>query len=285
MSKTVALHGDMLSWLLNPVNFAANLVKVEGGAVTLDDWQKSFLLDESKFISILKSRRVGGSWVMTLKMFIRSQLQRNYSGTFISLNLEEAKGKIEYADAMYESIPKRFKKKRVGRSKTELVFEDAYGNRSVLRSLASKAPRGKGGDVGISELPHCRAAREIYEGALHVTSRSASHSLVIESSPLGKSGIFHDISKGKLENFNLYSIPWWECSSLCVDINRAKREAPKLVTAKRVKSFGTPSMLAIYSSMPEPAFRQESELQFLDSESSVFTVELLHENATPSFGV
>lgn len=275
---------QLLEWLSRPVNYAESLLRASGEPVKLDPWQRTFLSDESKFINILKSRRVGGSWAMTLKMFIRAQLAGSYSGTFVSMNLEEAKGRIEYADQMYESLPKRFRKKRVARSRTELVFEDARGNRSVLRSLASRAPRGKGGDIGISELPHCLNAREIYEGALHVTSRSLRHNLAIESTPLGKRGIFFDICRGKFPQFKLYEIPWWHCKSLCSDIDRAMREADDLTTRERVQNFGSDSMRAIHASMSEDAFRQESELAFIETADCVFPMELLKKNCTASFG-
>ncbi|GMT42512.1 MAG: hypothetical protein IEMM0002_0923 [bacterium] len=283
-AASVPMAAQLLEWLSEPVNFAENLVTVDGGPVTLDPWQRDYLQDECKFINILKSRRVGGSWAMTLKMFIRSQLLGDYSGTFISMNLEEAVGRIEYAERMYESLPRRFKKKRVTRSKTELVFEDFRGRRAVLRSLASRAPRGKGGDVGISELPHCRDAQKIYEGALHVTSRSQRHMLTIESTPFGKCGIFHDVCKGKFPQFKRYEIPWWHCSVLCNDVERAMREAPMLATQKRVENFGTPSIRAIFDSMPIAAFRQESELAFIESDAAAFSMELLEKNCIADFG-
>ncbi len=277
-------EGSLLDWLMNPVNYAQNLVSVDGKSVRLDEWQARYLRDESKFINILKSRRVGGSWVMTLKMFIRSQLAGEYRGTFISMNLEEATGKIEYADRLFESLPRRFKKKRIARSKTEIVFEDSMGRRAILKSLASKAPRGKGGDVGISELPHCRNSREIYEGALHVTSRSTDDRLTIESTPMGKGGVFYDISKGKMPHFTLYEVPWWHSNALCADVKRATEEAPILSTRRRVESFGTPSMRAIFASMDEAAFRQESELEFVEAEECAFPIELLHKNSSAAFG-
>jgi phage FluMu gp28-like protein len=275
---------QLLEWLSRPVNYAENLIRVAGGPVRLDPWQNRFLRDDSKFINILKSRRVGGSWVMTLKMFISAQLTAGYSGTFVSMNLEEAKGRIEYADQMYESLPRRFRKKRVARSRTELVFEDSRGRRSVLRSLASRAPRGKGGDVCISELPHCLNSREIYEGALHVTSRSVHHNLTIESTPLGKRGVFYDICRGKFPQFTLYEVPWWHCGALCTDIERALKEAPELSTRERVDGFGTPSMRAIFASMTEDGFRQESELAFIETADCVFPMELLEKNCTAAFG-
>lgn len=278
-------RSELLAWLIRPENFASSLVKVNGTPLALDAWQAGFLRDDSKLISMLKARRIGGSFIMTLKMFIRSQLERCYSGTFISMNLEEAKGKIEYADAMYDSLPRRFRKKRIARSRTELVFADAKGNRSVLRSLASKAPRGRGGDVGISELPHCRNSREIYEGALHVTSRSQGDRLVIESTPLGNTGIFYDIAQRGYADFSLYEVPWWMSSALCADVKRAEKEAPNLSTRERVEGFGTPSMRAIFKAMPEAAFQQESELKFIGSGDSVFSIDSIQKNSTPDFGV
>ncbi len=276
--------GELFDWLARPENYAENLLTAENAPLRLDPWQKEYLTDNSKFINILKSRRVGGSWAMTLKMFIRSQLSPNYSGTFISLNLEEATGKIEYANKMYESLPPRFRKKRVINARTELAFEDARGRRSTLKSIASRAPRGKGGDVGISELPHCTDQQKIYEGALHVTSRSASHQLTIESTPMGKTGIYFDVCRGAYPLFKRYEIPWWHCSALCADIARAREEAPNLSTRKRVESFGTPSLRAIYASMPEDVFRQESELAFIEAEESAFPAELVRKNCTESFG-
>ena len=281
---------QLLEWLSHPVNYAESLLRASGTDASgtelkLDPWQRRFLSDDSKFINILKGRRVGGSWVMTLKIFIRAQLAGSYSATFVSMNLEEAKGRIEYADQMYESLPKRFRKKRVARSQTELVFEDARGRRSVLRSLASRAPRGRGGDIGISELPHCLNAREIYEGALHVTSRSVHHNLTIESTPLGKRGIFYDICRGKFPQFKLYEVPWWHCNALCVDVDTAAREAGALATRERVQIFGSDSMRAIYASMSEDAFRQESELGFMETADCVFPMTLLKKNCSAAFGV
>ena len=275
---------QLLEWLSRPVNYAESLLRASGQPIMLDAWQRNFLSDESKFINILKSRRVGGSWAMTLKMFIRAQLAGSYSGTFVSMNLEEAKGRIEYADQMYDSLPKRFRKRRVSRSRTELVFEDARGRRSVLRSLASRSPRGRGGDVGISELPHCLNASEIYEGALHVTSRSVHHNLTIESTPLGKRGIFYDICAGKFAQFKLYEVPWWHCNALCIDVDKAVEKANELTTSERVQTFGSQSMRAIHASMSEDAFRQESELAFMESADCLFSMELLKKNCSASFG-
>jgi len=275
---------QLLEWLARPENYAENLITEGNAPLRLDPWQREYLMDGDKFINILKSRRVGGSWAMTLKMFVRSQLASTYSGTFISLNLEEAAGKIEYACRMYDSLPPRFRKKRVIRTRTELAFEDARGGRSTLKSIASRAPRGKGGDVGISELPHCINAQDIYEGALHVTSRHASHQLTVESTPLGKGGIFFDICRGAFPLFRRYEIPWWHCSALCTDIARAREEAPQLSTRQRVESFGTPSMRAIHASMPEDAFRRESELAFMESEEAAFPADMVRANCTPAFG-
>lgn len=274
----------ILKFLADPANFAETMLKVDDRQVKLDPWQTDYLLSGSKLTSLLKSRRVGGSWIMSLKMFIRSQMIPRYSGTFISLNREEARGKIDYADELHDSLPSSWKLKRIARSRDEIAFVDYNGRRSVLRSLAAKAPRGRGGDVGISELPHCMNANDIYEGALHVTARNADDQLTIESTPLGKNGIFHDISTGKYSQFKRLEIPWWISSALCVDIKSAEKEAPLLVTKDRVAKFGTETLQTIYASMPERSFRRESELEFSEMEDCAFPIDLLMSCSESEFG-
>ena len=220
---------------------------------------------------------------MTAKMFIRSQIMPRYSGVFVSMNREEARTKIDYADELYDSLPTRWKTKRVARSKDEIAFVDKAGRRSTLRSLAGKAPRGRGGDVGISELPHCISSKSIYEGALHVTARSENDHLTVESTPLGERGVFHDLSTGRYPEFLRYEVPWWLSSALCNDIETATRMAPAMPTGDRVEKFGAKALQSIYASMPEPAFRQESELEFIDLESTAFPVEMIIECAQKDF--
>ncbi|VAX15345.1 hypothetical protein MNBD_NITROSPINAE04-1951 [hydrothermal vent metagenome] len=274
----------LLDFLADPSNFTEAMLKVDDAPVRLDPWQKSYLSAGAKLTSILKARRVGGSWIMTAKMFIRSQTIPRYSGVFVSMNREEARGKIDYADELYDSLPSRWRLKRVTRSRDEISFTDSSGRRSTLRSLAAKAPRGRGGDVGISELPHCLNSKAIYEGALHVTARSDDHRLTIESTPLGKGGVFHDISRGAYPLFQRYEVPWWLSSALCVDVETASIEAKSMTTASRVERFGVETFKTIYASMPEKAFRQESELEFVEMENAAFPMELLMACAEAEYG-
>ncbi len=274
----------LLAWLADPAIFAESLFTVDGAPVRLDPWQADYLSNGSRFNVILKSRRVGGSWVMTARMFTRSQIAPRYSGVFVSMNREEARGKIDYADELHESLPLRWRLKRISRSKDEIAFVDSAGRRSVLRSLAAKAPRGRGGDVGISELPHCLNSRLIYEGALHVTARKESHQLTVESTPLGKGGPFFDLCRGRYAEFRRYDVPWWLCSALCLNVEKAAIEAPAMTTGGRVEKFGMPGLKSIYASMPEPAFRQESELEFTEMENAAFPMELLLACSEPEFG-
>ncbi len=275
---------EIFNFLLSPKNFAETMLKVDDRYVKLDPWQVEYLASRRKLTSILKSRRVGGSWIMSVKMFLRSQMIPRYSGTFISLNREEARGKIDYADELYDSLPSSWKLKRVTRSRDEISFTDYRGRRSVLRSLAGKAPRGRGGDVGISELPHCMNANDIYEGALHVTARSAEHHLTIESTPLGKNGVFHDISTGKYPLFKRFEVPWWVSKALSIDIETAAKEAPLMTTKNRVEKFGTDTLKTIYASMPDRSFMRESELEFSLMDDSAFPVDLLMSCSSAEFG-
>ena len=273
----------LLDWFADPANFAEALITAEGAPLTLDPWQAGFLRSPSRFTVILKSRRVGGSWIMAARMFIRAVTRRRYSGVFVSLNREEARGKIDYAAEMNDSLPPRWRLRVAAHSRDEITFTDAQGRRSTLTSLAAKAPRGRGGDVGISELPHCHNSRAIYDGALHVTARSENHQLTIESTPLGKRGVFYNLARGHYPQFERLEVPWWQCAALCSDTARAALEAPAMTTPARVAAFGSPALRAIHASMPEHAFRQESELEFVEIENAAFPVELLAPCAQPDY--
>ncbi len=266
---------SLWDWLADPACFTEAMLMVNGEPVRLDPWQASYLSSGAKLTNLLKSRRVGGSWIMTVRMFIRSQAIGRYTGIFVSMNREEARGKIDYADELHDSLPNKWKLKKVARSKDEIAFEDSRGRRSRLISLAGKAPRGRGGDIGISELPHCIRSNEIYNGALHVTARDEDSQLTIESTPLGKGGVFYDISRGAYSQFTRYEVPWWLCGALCVDVDGAATAAPSMSTKDRVAKYGTKSLKIIYASMPEKAFRQESELEFVEMENAAFPMELI----------
>lgn len=252
--------------------------------IALDPWQRFYLRDSSKLIAILKSRRVGGSWTMALKTFIRAMLKPDYHALFVSMNLDEARGKIDYIEQFHQMTPEPWRLSLRSRSRDEIVFADRDARRSVIRSLASKAPRGRGGDVGISELPHCQNAREIYEGALHCAAREEDDRVTVESTPLAADDIFHELTKGSRLNPRRYEIPWWLSSGLSTDLHRAAREAPLMTTAQRVELFGSRSLKTIYASMSEKSFQRESELLFDNDEESLFPSSLLLKSSEPDFG-
>jgi hypothetical protein len=274
----------LMAWLGDPVNFSHAFLKAGGEPVHLDPWQASYLRNPAKFVCLLKSRRVGGSWIMALKFFLRSQTRARYNAFFVSMNREEARGKIDYVDELHDSLPPRWRLDRVNRSKDEISFAGPRGGRSVIRSLAGKAPRGRGGDVGLSELPHCINSKAIYEGALHVTARREEDHLTVESTPLGKHGVFHDLSRGKFADVVRYEVPWWLCSALCVNVAEASDMAPSMATSARVKKYGSENLKKIYAAMDERAFRQESEIEFVEVEDAAFPVEIITSCAQADFG-
>lgn len=274
----------LMAWLSDPVNFTHAFLKAGGSQVLLDPWQASYLRNPAKFVCLLKSRRVGGSWIMALKFFLRSQTLARYNAFFVSMNREEARGKIDYVDELHDSLPPRWRLRRLNRSRDEISFAGPGGTRSVIRSLAGKAPRGRGGDVGLSELPHCINSKAIYEGAIHVTARGKNDHLTVESTPLGKHGVFHDLSRGKYGDFIRYEVPWWLCSALCVNVPEASSAAPAMATSARVKKYGSDNLKKIYAAMDERAFRQESEIEFVEVEDAAFPVEIITSCAQAEFG-
>jgi len=102
--------------------------------------------------------------------------------------------------------------------------------------------------------------------------------------PLGKGGVFHDLSRGAYPEFVRYEIPWWICSALCVDVAKASFLAPTMTTGERVEKFGSPSLKTKYASMPEKAFRQESELEFVEMENAAYPVELIMSCSEAEYG-
>ncbi len=74
VSRARATDDQLLTALADPSLFATGLMELDGEPVKLDPWQGAFLRDRAKVTSVLKSRRVGGSWAMALKMFVRTYL-------------------------------------------------------------------------------------------------------------------------------------------------------------------------------------------------------------------
>src|ERR1035437_2081319 len=68
----------------------------DGQGLVLDEWQSTYIRDESKYIASNKSRQVGLSMIEAAKCFARTHMRPNYSKYFVSTSLDESKNKIRY---------------------------------------------------------------------------------------------------------------------------------------------------------------------------------------------
>ena len=251
--------------------------------INLDFWQNRYVRSSSRFIAVLKSRRVGWSFISALKSVVKAMQKDKvaYTKQFVSYNESDALEKINYAAQFYESIPDFAKKKIITNNKSELDFLD-YNGKTVSRliSIPCRPPRGKGGDISLDEyaIYTPKMSRAVYTAALPVISRGGCFEM--GSSPLGKIGKFYEIitDKKTYPSFERYNIAWWFCRDLCVNVPEAIKLAPHMSSEERVALFGTAILKEIFASTSIDEFQQEYECAFIDEEESYFSLDLIYSN-------
>ena len=263
--------------------YAYTYIQFQQKDLLLDFWQDAYIKSMARFIAIVKSRRVGWSFICSLKGLIKAMDPERigYTKQFVSYNEEDALEKISYAKQFYESIPDcDAKKKLITDNKSMLCFQDKNGiTQSRLISIPCRPPRGKGGDISLDEFAiyNPKMQKLVYDAALPVISRGGT--IEMGSSPLGKIGQFYDILTDKdTYDYERYNIPWWFCRDLCVDVPMAVKVAPGLSTEERVETFGTKILKMIFQNSDIDTFQQEFECMFIDSSESYISLDLIYEN-------
>lgn len=257
---------------------------VDDSALALYDYQIKVMFDPSYFIHCDKARQVGWSFGCSAESLAKAHLQLPYTAIYISINQEEANEKINFANAIYESLPLDVKKLRVVDNKRTLEFESANGDRrsrTRLISHAQREPRGKGGntDVYLDESAHYIFGDKIYIAAVPIITRGNGR-LVTGSTPLGKRGV-HYMLKAESQYKRIYSyheIFWWNCPELANEkvFIEAQEKAVLFDTEERVLKYGSDKLIAIFISMPLEQFQQEYELLTIDETISFFPLDLIH---------
>jgi phage FluMu gp28-like protein len=258
-------------------------MKYDHKDIELDFWQDDFIRNRNRYISLLKSRQTGFSFVVAIKGLVKAldPARTQYTKQFVSYNEEDAQEKIRYARQFYDSIPNRYKKKLVHQTATMLEFEDV-GSKTTSRliSLPCRPPRGKNGDVCLDEfaiyLP--RLSKEIYTAASFCTLRRGC--IEVGSTPLGTIGKFYEIctNRESYPNFDRYFIPWWYAKVMCKDVRGAVQFAKDMETAERVERFGTDRLISLFQNSTLEDFQQECECVFIDSSASYISLELIYAN-------
>lgn len=263
--------------------YAYTYMQFQQKDLLLDFWQDAYIRSMARFIAIVKSRRVGWSFICSLKGLIKAMDpdRIGYTKQFVSYNEEDALEKISYAKQFYDSMPDcDAKKKLIVDNKSQLCFQDKNGiTQSRLISIPCRPPRGKGGDISLDEyaIYNTKMQKLVYDAALPVISRGGT--IEMGSSPLGKIGNFYDILTDKdTYDYERYNIPWWFCRDLCVDVPTAVKIAPGLSTPERVETFGTKIIKQIFQNNDFDTFRQEYECDFIDSSESYIPLDLIYAN-------
>jgi len=271
---------EIMQWLSTPDGFIQGLAEIDEQPARLADYQVSLMRNKSKFRAVEKARGIGFSFACAAEALAKAHLKKDYTAIFVSMNLEEAIEKIRYANILYESLPLRWRKKKVVDNRTALEFEDSTGRyRARLISHPCKDPRGKHkADVYLDEFAHYgQKQRAIYVAAVPIVSRGDGQ-LTIGSTPLAAGDLFHEIMKQERKKYPMFtrqSIPWYLCPDLCEDVAKASAEAPGLPTAERVHRFGKSILIDIFYSLEPTDFQQEYELLFADEAASYFPYELI----------
>lgn len=266
-------------------DFAVEFIDIEKAA-GLDDieWeshQEQFLNNETRFGVDIKSRQIAWSFTAALDAVVDGILNPGTPHVFVSINLEEAKEKIRYAQSIIGAIDQPARPQLVAESQTALEFE----NGSRLISHPCRPPRGKARTrLYLDEMGHYKLGldREIYTAALPATIKGDGY-IRIGSSPIGASGLFWEIATETLRKWPGFNghrrfIPWWSVAALCKDVKAAKLVAPQMLTEERVYKLGTPAIIEIFENMFLEDFQQEYECAWVDESVAWITWDVIKKN-------
>jgi len=264
--------------------FAAEFIDIEQAAMvagaTWEPFQFSFLNNSTRFGLDVKARQIAWSFTAALDAFCDSRINPGTPHIFVSINLEEAKEKIRYLRAIVEATDAPVRPpKYLTDSTTQVEFAD--GSRFI--SHPCRPVRGKArARVYLDEMAHYPAGmdRQVYTAALPSTTKGDGY-IRIGSSPLGATGLFWEIateSMKKWPGFVRSFLPWWTVRALCTDPKRAMIEAPRMLTAQRVRAFGTPALIDIFDNMFLEDFQQEYECAWVDESTAWIPWEVIKRN-------
>lgn len=235
----------------------------------LDDFTTRWLLLES-------SRQVGKSQTSAYKGVVKGVATPGYRKIFTSYTLEDCREKIEYANDLYDhmldqpSLRKWLPEKIVAR-KLEIKFSNGS------RLISVFVPRGKSkADVDMDEFPHYPNPRKVYRAATPIMVHGGQ--LVVMGTTAHSRTMFARMMRregGQFRKFVRARIYWWDCPIHCRDVARARREAPRMDTASRVRKFGTPALQDLFDNMFLEDFQREFELLESDDELAFLSWELI----------
>ena len=284
-----------MEMLADPVIFLETLTELDAAPFRLEPYQIRWARDESFFRHCNKGRQIGMSTILGGELFVSAATRSRYNANIVSINQNEASGKIEIIRNLYHSMPDELREPGIKPdiwtdSDKEISFHRPPNTSTIISQPASAAVRGGRKDIAFDEFAHIRDAAKLYQAALPAITRGNSRISII-STPLGQSGLFYEIAED-LENYPEYSrhnVPWWESAAM-VDSHwvdpatgwvrpEVYVEAPKMGTEERVKKFGSAKLQVIYRNVGDKvSFMTEYEAVFVDETTAYYPWSLLVEN-------
>jgi phage FluMu gp28-like protein len=238
--------------------------------LVLEPWQVALVDDTAGQSVVLKPRQTGFSFLRAGRSLAMSLLTPNYTGIFVSYNRDEAKNKIIYARALYESIIYRGKPRLTSDNMSELRFS----NNSRIISFPAKAVRGYAEpDVFADEAAFIPGAAAIFGGTLSSGVRGGG-TFTAGSTPYGEANFFAELYRnegGRFPNFVRHAIQWWYSPVMCNDVSAALLEAPFMTTQDRVEKYGSEKLREIFTALSLDDFRREHECSFDAKDDTVIT--------------
>ena len=285
----------MMEMLADPVIFLETLTELDAAPFRLEPYQIRWARDKSFFRHCNKGRQIGMSTILGGELFVSAATRSRFNANIVSINQNEASGKIEIVRNLYHSMPDELREADIKPviwtdSDKEISFHRPPHTSTIISQPASAAIRGGRKDVAFDEFAHIRDAKKLYQAALPAITRGNSRISII-STPLGQSGMFYDIAEDE-ENYPEYSrhvVPWWESAAMVdpkwVDpaTGWVREEvfalAPGMGTEERVKMFGSSKLGVIYRNVGDKmAFMTEYEAVFVDEATAYFPHQLILEN-------
>ena len=164
--------------------------------VKLYPYQKSWVMDESRFKQMVKGRQTGLSFGTSFR-HVRKRVKTRGTTVWVSASQRQSKEAIEYVSLHARAVKQIFDFEEVAfpgtEDKAEQVTFRHNGARIVALPANPDTMRGYSGDVVLDEFAFHRDPYKIWRGAMAIASRGFQVEVI--STPNGQSGKFWDLAR------------------------------------------------------------------------------------------
>ena len=284
---------DLLSLLAHPAVWLETLTELDGLPFRLEPFQVRWLNDQSRSRICNKARQLGFSTILSGEVVAKAATTGNYKANIISVNQDEANDKITIGSNLYHSIPDELDEEHAGKNALKPVLyinaADKLGfhrppRTSEIKSQpASSGVRGGRKDIYFDEAAHIRDFAKLYQAAYPATIRGQGRISLI-STPLGQSGLFHDIftDVDSYPGYSRHAVPWWESRFMVKEgwLEEAIALAAELDSKSRVEKYGNDSIQELYRGFGADlmGFQTEFEAMFVDETTAYYPWSLIYES-------